>query len=135
MDIRASAARNWSRIHAVSGPHNRLDEQEPANANLAVDYRPAGMPLTLSANVNYRAGSSVRWSALVASSKAPARVLDLHAVWKLADGMRLRAGVLNLLGQDNVTRIHYSDGNIDTRTSVAFKASPTLRLGTELDLP
>ncbi len=97
MDIRASAARNWSRIHAVSGPHNRLDEQEPANANLAVDYRPAGMPLTLSANVNYRAGSTVRWSALVASSKAPARVLDLHAVWKLADGMRLRAGVLKLL--------------------------------------
>lgn len=26
MDLRASVARNWSRVEAVEGPHNRLDQ-------------------------------------------------------------------------------------------------------------
>ena len=134
LDLRASAARNWSRVRAVAGPDNRLDEQDPSSANLALDYRAAAMPLTLSANFNYKGGNAVRWSDQMASRKAPARVLDLHAVWTVRSDLRLRAGALNVLGQDSVSDLVYQDGNSATRTSVAARRSPTVRLGLEMDL-
>lgn len=134
VDIRASAARNWSRVQAVDGPDNRLDEQDPSSGNVALDYRPAAMPLTLSANFNYKGGSAVRWSDQMASRKSPSRVLDLHAVWTVRRDVRLRAGALNVLGQDSVSDLVYLHGDTNTRTSVAARRSPTVRIGLEMDL-
>lgn len=134
IDVRLSAARNWSRVHAVPSPHNRLDGQDPSSANLALDYRPAAMPLTLSANLNYLGGSMVRWSEQVSARTSPSRVVDLHAVWTPRRDVRLRAGILNILAQDRGSTLSYLRDTTTTHTSVAAKGSVSMRLGFDVDL-
>lgn len=39
LDVRASVSRNWSRVDAIPGPDNRMEQQVPLSALLALDYK------------------------------------------------------------------------------------------------
>ena len=56
IDVRANASFFRSRVKEVPGPDNRLDQQPDYTANLGLDYRFRGLPLTLGGNLNWTPG-------------------------------------------------------------------------------
>jgi len=129
VDLRANLTRSWSSIDNVPGPDNRLDQQTPISANLGIDCRLDGIPLTLGANFGYQDGGPVRLSTTQSAYTIPKRSLDAYGLWKFDARTQLRLGLANMLHQDNVAVASYFDGNgtlnkvTNTQTSVAVKAT------------
>ena len=128
LDLRANLARNWSRVDAVAGPDNRLDSQLPWSANLGADYQLARLPLSVGADLNYQAGGRSRESSQLLSWQGAKRELDVYALWKFSDKLRLRVSGANLLGQDYRTRSLYADGAGSQLRTVDAGTYRTLRV-------
>ncbi|MGK5080371.1 TonB-dependent receptor plug domain-containing protein [Janthinobacterium sp. HLX7-2] len=128
LDLRANVARNWSRVAAIAGPDNHLDSQLPWSANLGGDYRLAGLPLSLGGNLNYQAGGRSRSSSALLAYVGVKRELDLYALWKFSDRLRVRLSGANLLQQDYATGSRYADGAGSMLRTLDTGSYRTLRL-------
>jgi outer membrane receptor protein involved in Fe transport len=131
IDVHANVARNWSRVDAVPGPDNRLDEQTPLSANLGLDYH-AGR-LTTGANFGFRNGGLVRVAANQTAYLNVQRDLEVYALWKLDPARQLRIAAANLLGTDMVNERGYL--NLDSgallRNRVTNVGHPSLKVTLE----
>lgn len=107
--VRASAARDQSRVAAVPGPDNRLARQRPRSAAAGADYRHSDA-LTLGADLAWQDGGWTRESAMYAFATGPVRKLDAYAAWRLGADTRLRISGANLLHRDAVFGAIYRDG-------------------------
>lgn len=96
VDLRASAARNWSTVSTVPGPNNRLDAQMPVSANVGLDYKIGD--LGMGATMVYQKGNWVQISEAQSQRQLTRRDLDAYALWKLDAHYKLRLSVANLLG-------------------------------------
>lgn len=128
LDLRANVARNWSTLDAVAGPDNRLDGQLPWSANLGADYRLASKPLTVGGNLHYQGGGRSRESSQLLAWQGARRELDLYALWKFSDQLRLRVSGANLLGQPERARSLYADGAGSLLRTVDTGSYRTLRV-------
>ena len=128
LDLRTNVARNWSTLDAVAGPDNRLDAQLPWSANLGADYRLAGKPLTLGGNLHFKGGGRSRASSQLLAWQGARRELDLYALWKFSDQLRLRLSGANLLRQLERTRSLYADGGGSLLRTVDTGSYRTLRV-------
>ena len=109
LDLRANVSRNWSRVDAVPGPHNRLDQQVPLTANLGADYKTPDGVWSLGGSLNLKAGGLVRVDSNQTSYSLMTRSLEMYLVWKMDQQTQLRLSGWNLLGQD-----FYSVSSFDT---------------------
>ena len=109
IDLRASVSRNWSRVEAVPGPDNRLDQQTPLSANMGIDYKAAGGALSAGASFVFRNGGPVRINLQQRASTPVRRELDVYALWKFTPQYQLRVAVANLLAQPERAETSYSD--------------------------
>lgn len=109
LDLRASISRNWSRVEAVPGPDNRLDQQVPLSATLGIDYKTPDGQLSTGSNFSFRNGGLARLSGTQGGYTSVRRDLDVYALWKLDQQNNLRLAVSNLLAQDYTTESLYSD--------------------------
>ena len=107
LDVRASAARNWSQVARVPGPDNRLDGQTPLSATAGVDYRRDR--LSAGASLAFQRGGRVRISAPQSRVAQTRRDVDLYAAWKVDARLQLRFTLNNLLGTDTVSENVYED--------------------------
>lgn len=128
LNLRANVARNWSTVDAVAGPDNRLDEQLPWSANLGADYRLASKPLTVGGNLHYQGGGASRASRQLLAWQGARRELDLYALWKFSDQLRLRLSGANLLRQPDRTRSLYADDAGSLLRTVDTGSYRTLRV-------
>lgn len=96
VDLRASAARNWSDVSTVPGPNNRLDAQMPVSANIGLDYKTGS--LGMGATLVYQKGNWVQISEAQSQRQLTRRDLDAYALWKLDATYQVRLSVANLLG-------------------------------------
>ncbi|ATQ73933.1 TonB-dependent receptor [Massilia violaceinigra] len=110
MDLRANAARNWSRLDAVPGPDNRLGDQARVTANFGVDAR-IGAQYTLGMNLNLQYGGATQMSRYLRSDTGPVRVLDVVGVWKAGAHTQLRLSVANALHRDRRSGSAYADAD------------------------
>jgi outer membrane receptor for ferrienterochelin and colicin len=131
IEVRANIACNWSRVDAVPGPDNRLDEQTPLSANLGLDYH--GDRMTTGANFGFRNGGLVRVAANQTAYLNVQRDLEVYALWKLDPASQLRVSAANLLGMDMVNARGYV--NLDTgtllRNRVTNVGHPSLKVTLE----
>lgn len=137
LDLRANLARNWSRLDAVAGPDNRLEEQVPYTANLGFDYRLTATAWTVGGNLNVQGGGPVRQSAQLRLDTAPKRALDLYALWKVDSKTQLRLSASNLLHRAGREWQQYdgSDGSEGTRRRLTVTpTSAALRIMLERQL-
>ena len=56
VEMRGNLSLFDSKVSAVPGPNNRLDQQAKATANIGADYRVRGTPFTFGGNANWGAG-------------------------------------------------------------------------------
>lgn len=128
LELRASLARNWSRIDGVPGPDNRIEGQTPLSAALGADYKRGRF--ATGASFAYRKGSTVRLSTSEASYQAVQRDLELYANWKIDKAYELKFSALNVLGQDIVNERSYINTatNVLVRNRIVNVGYPSLRV-------
>jgi iron complex outermembrane receptor protein len=100
IDVRSNYSRFWSNVDDVKGPNNRLDQQPTQTANVGLDYRVNGVPLTLGGNVNWTPAYINQTSDTQTTSTGIKRQLDMYALWKISPGMKLRLSASNLQAND-----------------------------------
>ena len=110
VDIRSNVSFFHSKVKAVPGPDNRLDQQPSMTANLGADYRLRGMPLTLGGNVNWNPDYDTRRSQEQFSYQGVKRVVDVYGLWRYSAATALRLTVSNLLPRHYETATTFSSG-------------------------
>jgi len=97
VELRSNLSLFNSKVKAVPGPDNRLDQQARATANFGADYRLRGVPLTLGGNVNWVPSTTTRIEADQTVNTSSKQVWDAYALWTLNPntGLRLLGSNLN----------------------------------------
>ena len=131
VDLRANASLFRSRVNAVPGPDNRLDQQPSHTANLGADYRVPGWPLTLGGNLNWTPGYDTRVSDIQTAYQGRKVVVDAYGLWVFSPTFQLRVTASNLNPRDYQTGGGV-DG-IDPFTSVPVRETTTTTAPTYLN--
>lgn len=119
IDFRGNYSHFWSRVDDIAGPNNRLDQQPVQTSNLGLDYRAAGLPLTVGASLNWTPAYETQSSATQLTSTGLKRQMDLYGLWKFSPSLQLRVSANNFQGDD------YQSGSIVT-TGGVYHASNSL---------
>lgn len=122
LDLRLSAARNWSSVDSVPGPNNRLDAQTPLSGTAGVDYKQGA--LTTGASLSYRKGGWVRISAEQSQLMDSRTDVQAFAAWKFNPRYQARISLSNLLRQDFRNHREYGDAD-GRRISESMNPSST----------
>ena len=101
LSLRANVSLFNSKVDAVPGPNNRIDQQPKATANLGFDYRVSGAPLTIGGNLNWVPGYDTQLTVTQAQTLSTKRVFDAYAVWTVNPSTKLRLSLSNLAPQDS----------------------------------
>jgi iron complex outermembrane receptor protein len=96
IDVRSNYSRFWSRVDGVPGPNNRLDQQPKQTANLGLDYRAKGWPLTVGASLNWTPETLVQTTVNETATTGAKRQFDFYSLWKLNAMSQLRLSANNL---------------------------------------
>lgn len=118
IEVRGSLSRNWSSVAQVAPPGNRVAQQIPLSATLAMDYTHGA--LTTGGSLVFLKGAWTRVTAAQSVASFNRREFDVYALWKLNPMQQLRVTVGNVLGQDTTAASQYRgiDGST-TRTTIA----------------
>ncbi|MFZ4874358.1 TonB-dependent receptor plug domain-containing protein [Janthinobacterium sp. Mn2066] len=133
IDLRANAARNWSRVDAVPGPNNRLASQVPLTLNLGFDYRLSAV-ISMGSNFNLQTGGLARLDAYSSSYAGVKRNVDAYALWQPEAKMRVRLSLANLLHQPQVQGLSYADADGSSSSVTSTPGHATVRLMLERSL-
>jgi iron complex outermembrane receptor protein len=134
LDVRANASVFRSRVKAVPGPDNRLDQQPDHTANLGADYRFRGVPLTLGGNVNRTPGYTTRLSDVQSARQGAKLVADAYALWAFGPAAALRVTASNLAARDYVTGGSFDDAGVRETSATTAPTSLNLQIRLELKL-
>ena len=134
VDVRANASLFRSRVSGVAGPDNRLDQQPDGSANLGADYRFAGAPLTVGANLNWTGAYETQISAVQTASQGRKFGADAYGLWVFNPTLQLRLSLSNLAPRDYVTGASQIDPGAGVRETSATTAPTYLNVQLRLEL-
>ena len=117
IDFRFNIARNFSRVEAVPGPNNRLNEQVPLSATFGLDYRMRGGMVVAGASYSFKSAGDVRLTVNQVNFSVPTRELEMYVLYKYTPKVQFRLRLANVLRQDQVTASTYFDDTGSTRSS------------------
>ena len=121
VELRSNLALYNSRVKALPGPDNRLDQQAKATANAGADYRIRSLPLTLGGNLNWLPGYTTRTDVAQTISVSTKVQWDAYALWTFDPSVALR-----LLGSNLVPR-DYTSTQADVTPGPAGNERTTVR--------
>lgn len=100
VEVRGNLSLYDSKVKSLPGPHNRLDQQARATANLGADYRLRGLPLTLGGNLNWVPGTTTLVELGQTQRTSSKQVWDAYALWTFNPALALRLLGNNLAARD-----------------------------------
>lgn len=125
IDFRSNYSHFWSKVDGIPGPDNRLDQQARQTANLGLDYRMKGAPLTLGGSFNWTPAIRVQSSLSQTVDSGRKRALDVYGLWKFNAATQLRISASNLLADDALgNNLVYTNGLSQNSSSL----NPTYRV-------
>jgi outer membrane receptor for ferrienterochelin and colicin len=132
--LRLNGARNWSRLDAVAGPDNRIPNQVPFSAAIAIERRLTVVPVQLAASWNVQGGVRTREFSHISRSGNPQSELNASVLWRVNARSAWRLSVANALGRrhDEAARFMGAGGSL-----TEFAQTPTwatVRVGFETKL-
>ncbi|MFZ6775208.1 TonB-dependent receptor plug domain-containing protein [Undibacterium sp. Ji83W] len=122
IDVRSNYSHFWSSVDDIVGPNNRLDQQPTQTANFGLDYRPAGIPLTVGGNINWTPAYVIQSSNVQINQTGIKRQLDFYGLWKFNPNLQVRLAANNLRAND------YQSGSIvnsDALNRIDYNTSKT----------
>jgi outer membrane receptor for ferrienterochelin and colicin len=127
VELRASAARNWSSVSSVPGPDNRLADQVRYSGTLGIDYAPGGR-FSTGGSFSLRSGGRLALAPGTSTYKTMQRNLDVYGLWRLDKSDALRFSVTNLLAQAATSSTIYDDGTGRRENRSVYPFSPIGRV-------
>lgn len=134
IDLRTNYSHFWSSVDDIVGPNNRLDQQPAQTGNFGLDYRAAGLPLTLGGNINWTPAYVTQASDTQINSTGIKRQLDVYGLWKFSPGMQLRLSANNLQADDSWSGSAVTTGGINHVQSSNAKTYTTWTLKMEMKI-
>jgi len=123
-----------SRVDAVPGPDNRLDEQPSAVLNLGADYRLRGTPLTLGGSLNLTPGYRTQVSDLQSREAGRKRQFDAYTLWVFDPALQLRLLANNAAPGDYRSLATVDQGLLRTQATTIAATYVTWALRLEFKL-
>lgn len=108
VELHGNLALNRSRLTALPGPDNRLNEQAPWSLNLGADWQLNG-DLTVGSNYTAQGSAWARVSPEQRNRSASKHTLDLYGVWKWRKDAQLRLTVNDALDSRHVAESTFDD--------------------------
>jgi outer membrane receptor for ferrienterochelin and colicins len=119
VDMRMNASLFHSKVKAVSGPDNRLDQQPDGTLNIGADYKLPGLPLALGGNLNWTPGYTTRVTEVQWAEQGNKLVGDAFVMWTLNPSAQLRVSASNFVPRDYLTGSRFEQGTLtDTSETV-----------------
>lgn len=134
IDFRSNYSHFWSSVDDIQGPNNRLDTQPSQTANLGMDYRVGGTPLTLGGNVNWTPAYYTQSTNQQLSFTGIKRQLDLYGLWKFSPDLQLRLSANNLQGSDFLSSSQLTTANLSHIDYITARTYTTWTLRLEMKL-
>jgi iron complex outermembrane receptor protein len=134
IDFRSNYSHFWSSVDDIHGPNNRLDQQPNQTANFGVDYRPAGLALTLGGSVNWTPAYVTQASDTQINFTGIKRQIDLYGLWKFTPSLQLRLSANNLQADDSISASSVLAGSINHEQNTLVKTYTTWSLKLEMKL-
>lgn len=140
VELRSNLSLYDSKVKSLPGPHNRLDQQARATANLGADYRLRSLPLTLGGNLNWVPGTTTLVEVGQTTRSSTKQVWDAYALWAFNPSVALRLLGNNLAPRDfaSTTRsdtvADASTGPATERTTVRSSGPSYVNLQLRLEL-
>ena len=122
VELRNNLSLFRSRVDAVAGPDNRLDEQPKVVLNLGADHRFRGTPLTLGGSLNLTPGYRTQVSDTQFREAGRKRQFDAYALWVVDPALQLRLLASNLAPADYISRAGVDQ---DRQRTLATSTGPT----------
>lgn len=134
VELRNNLSLFRSRVDAVPGPDNRLDEQPRATANIGADYRFRGTPLTLGGSLNLTPGYRTQLTELQSREAGAKRQFDAYALWVFNPQTQLRLLASNLTAADYTSSNAITVGSLRTQADAVNPTYVNWQLRLELKL-
>lgn len=134
VELRANLSLFRSKVDAVPGPDNRLDQQPGGTLNLGADYRIRGTPLTIGGSLNLTPAYRTRISEDQVVEFGRKRQLDAYALWVFDPAVQLRVLASNLAPQDYVSSNTVVADALRTRSRTIAETSVNWQMRLELKL-
>lgn len=134
IDLRSNYSRFWSNVDGISGSNNRIDSQPAQTANFGLDYRLAGLPLTVGGNLNWTPAYYTQSSNQQLNYTGIKRQLDVYTLWKVNPNLQLRLSANNLTAADylSASEIGIDGANRISTTNARTYTSLNLRIEMKL---
>ncbi|MFL6658776.1 MAG: TonB-dependent receptor plug domain-containing protein [Massilia sp.] len=126
LEIKASAAANWSTVDSVPGPENRLGHQTPLSASLGLDY--SNGRFSTGTQFAYAQGCLYRESLTRRERQRSRRDFDIFLRWKADAKTELGLYMNNVLGQDGYSDRLYTDATGTMERVAIFPAKINVRV-------
>jgi iron complex outermembrane receptor protein len=134
VDVRSNYSRFWSRVDGIPGPNNRLDQQPKQTANVGLDYRAKGLPLTLGASLNWTPETLVQTTVNETAATGTKRQFDVYGLWKVNAMSQLRLSANNLDARLYDTARSLDTGPLVQSAATAAHTYTTLGIRYEMKL-
>jgi outer membrane receptor for ferrienterochelin and colicins len=134
VELRNNLSLFRSRVMAVPGPDNRLDEQPQATANIGADYRFRGTPLTLGGSLNLTPAYRTQLSDSQDRDAGAKRQFDAYALWVFNPAAQLRLLSSNLTAADYASAGSVTVNGLRTQALTTTPTNTNWQLRLELKL-
>jgi len=138
VELRANLSFYDSKVKAVPGPDNRLDQQAKATGNIGADYRIRAIPLTLGGTVNWVPGYTTKTDVGQFSTVSTKVVWDAFALWTFSPTVGLRLLGSNLDPREytntSVSEIRVANTGANERTTVGSTGPSYINWSLRLEL-
>ncbi len=134
VNLRANLSLYNSRVDAVPGPDNRIDQQPRLLANFGGDYRFPGTPATLGASLALTPGYRTQLTDLQSQELGAKNVLDAYLLWQFDAATRLRLSLSNAVPRDSVSNSTILDGTQTQSVTSTGRTDMSVALRLEMRL-
>jgi outer membrane receptor for ferrienterochelin and colicins len=103
VDLRWNGSVFGSKVDAVPGPNNRLEQQARGVMNTGFDYRFRGTPLAVGGSVNWTPSVTTQLTATQSVRESSKVVGDVYGTWTFDPNLLLRVSASNVAPRDYTT--------------------------------
>lgn len=130
LNLRSALSVYRSKVKAVNGSDNRLDQQQPWMGSLGFDYRLSSLPLLTGANLSFTPGYVTRQTDRQTLESSRVRQLDVFAQWTFSPRTSLRISANNLapLRTHALTTIGSDYADVERRTRSSLGVTLDMKL-------
>jgi outer membrane receptor for ferrienterochelin and colicins len=134
VNVRANLGLYRSRVDAVPGPDNRIDQQPGAIANLGADHRFAGTAWTFGGSAALTPRYRTQLTDVQSQDVGRKRIFDAYLLWQIDPATRLRLSLSNIAPRDSVSTSTIVDGTQTQATTTTGRTDTSAALRLEVRL-